>query len=197
MKGLLILDLDETLIHTEKFPKDYLEEGQYSFKMQFDDDKLEFFTKKRPFLDEFIEFAFENFDVGIWTASTEDYATEVLENIGIDKNKLKCFYTNENCVMKFDYKSDSYYGVKNLQKLKKRAWSKPYTNKVGQMRELDRIIIVDDIADTAVYNRSNLILIKPFYYNTNDSELLKLVSYLQIIKDEPNYRTINKRGWDN
>ena len=86
--------------------------------------------------------------------------------------------------MRLDYESNSYYGVKNLQKLKKRAWSKPYTS-------------VDDIADTAVHNTSNLILIKQFYYNNDDVELLKLISYLQKIKDESNYRTINKRNWSN
>jgi RNA polymerase II subunit A small phosphatase-like protein len=198
MKGLLLLDLDETLIHSEEFPRTQSSAAkEFDFKVEFGSEDYWYMTKKRPFLDEFIKFAFENFDVGVWTASTEDYATIILENIGIDKNKLKCFYTRENCGMRLDYESNSYYGVKNLQKLKKRAWSKTYTNKVGQMRELDRILIVDDIAATAVNNRSNLVLIKPFYFNDNDVELLKLISYLQKIKDEPNYRTIDKRGWNN
>ena len=29
----------------------------------------------------------------------------------------------------------------------------------------------------------------------NDTELLKLISYLETIKDESNYRRIEKRGW--
>jgi RNA polymerase II subunit A small phosphatase-like protein len=195
MKGLLLLDLDETLIHSEEFPRTQPSEKDFDFRIGFKGEDYWYMTKKRPFLDEFIKFSFENFDVGVWTASTDDYATIVLENIGIDKNLLKCFYTRENCGMRLDYETNSYYGVKNLQKLKKRAWSKPYTTKVSQMRELDRILIVDDIAETAVNNRSNLILIKPFYFDNNDTELLKLISYLQKIKDEPNYRTIDKRNW--
>ena len=204
MKGLLLLDLDETLIHSEEFPRTQPSTKEFDFKVGFEGEPYWYMSKKRPFLDEFIKFAFENFDVGVWTASTEDYATIVLENIGIDKSKLKCFYTRENCGMGLDYESNSYYGVKNLQKLKKRAWAKPYTTKDGQTRELDRILIVDDIADTAIYNRSNLVLIKPFYFDdneslnitNNDTELLKLISYLQKIKDEPNYRAIDKRGWN-
>jgi RNA polymerase II subunit A small phosphatase-like protein len=195
MKGLLLLDLDETLIHSEEFPRTQPSEKDFDFRIGFKGEDYWYMTKKRPFLDEFIKFSFENFDVGVWTASTDDYATIVLENIGIDKNLLKCFYTRENCGMRLDYETNSYYGVKNLQKLKKRAWSKPYTTKVSQMRELDRILIVDDIDETAVNNRSNLILIKPFYFDNNDTELLKLISYLQKIKDEPNYRTIDKRNW--
>lgn len=196
MKGLLLLDLDETLIHSEEFPRTQTSTKEFDFRVGFESEPYWYMTKKRPFLDEFIKFAFENFDVGVWTASTEDYATIVLENIGIDITKLKCFYTRENCGMRLDYETNSYYGVKNLQKLKKRAWSKPYTNKIGQIRELDRILIVDDIAETAVNNHSNLVLIKPFYFDNNDTELLKLISYLQKIKDEPNYRTIDKRGWN-
>jgi RNA polymerase II subunit A small phosphatase-like protein len=84
-----------------------------------------------------------------------------------------------------------------VQKLKKKTWSKPYTSKVGEIRELNRILIVDDIYNTAINNISNLIQIKPFYFDNNDTELLKLISYLQKIKDESNYRTINKRGWSN
>ena len=196
MRGLLILDLDETLIHSEEFPRTQPSIKEFDFKVGLEGEDHWYMTKKRPFLNEFIEFAFDNFDVGVWTASTEDYASTVLENIGIDKNILKCFYTRENCGMKLDYETNSYYGVKNLQKLKKRAWSKPYTNKVGKMRELDRILIVDDIEDTAINNRSNLILVKSFYFDDNDTELLKLISYLQKIKDEPNYRAIDKRGWN-
>ena len=39
--------------------------------------------------------------------------------------------------------------------------------------------------------------IKEFTDDSDDTELLKLISYLQTIKDEPNYRRIEKRGWSN
>jgi RNA polymerase II subunit A small phosphatase-like protein len=197
MKGLLILDLDETLIHSEEFPRTKESKEKFDFKVHCEGDDYWFMTKKRPFLKEFIEYIFNNFDIGIWTASTRDYASLVLKNIGIDESKLKFFYTRENCTLRLDYNTNSYYGIKNLQKLKKRSWAKPYTTKVGQMRELDRVLIVDDIVDTAVNNYSNLVLIKPFYFNEDDTELLKLISYLQKIKDEPNWRRIDKRNWGN
>ena len=110
MKGLLLLDLDETLIHSEEFPRTQPSAKEFDFKVGFEKEDYWFMTKKRPFLDEFIKFAFENFDVGVWTASTDDYVTIILENIGIDINKLKCFYTRENCGMRLDYETNSYYG---------------------------------------------------------------------------------------
>ena len=99
MKGLLLLDLDETLIHSEEFPRTQPSTKEFDFKVGFEGEPYWYMSKKRPFLDEFIKFAFENFDVGVCTASTEDYATIVLENIGIDKSKLKCFYTNLSSIL--------------------------------------------------------------------------------------------------
>jgi Dullard-like phosphatase family protein len=183
MKKLLILDLDETLIHTEKFPTNYLEEGEYDFKYPSSNKSYEYFTIKRPFLDEFLKYAFENFDVAVWTAAGKEYAENVVKNIGIDKSNLEFFYTEENCTIRLDYLTGDYYGEKNLNKIKKRGF------------DLEKVLIVDDIAKTAVHNYGNLIQIKPFTSNREDTELLKLISYLEKIKDAERFRSIEKRGW--
>jgi hypothetical protein len=196
-RGLILLDLDETLIHSEEFPRLAPSMKDFDFKVSFEsDNSFWYMTKKRPFLKEFLEFLFTNFDVGIWTASGEDYALKIIENIGIDKSKLKCFYTKENCSLRLDYETNRYYGLKNLQKLKKKGWAKSYTNRTGKIRELNKVLIVDDISETAINNRDNLVLIKPFYFDDKDTELLKLISYLEKIKDESNYRRIDKRNWN-
>ena len=196
-RGLILLDLDETLIHSEEFPRLAPSMKDFDFKVSFEsDNSFWYMTKKRPFLKEFLEFLFTNFDVGIWTASGEDYALKIIENIGIDKSKLKCFYTKENCSLRLDYETNRYYGLKNLQKLKKKGWAKSYTNRTGNIRELNKILIVDDISETAINNTDNLVLIKPFYFDDKDTELLKLISYLKKIKDESNYRRIDKRNWN-
>jgi len=185
MKKLLILDLDETLIHTEKFPVDYLESGTYDFKLEIPNKSYEYFTIKRPFLKEFLNYVFDNFDVAVWTAAGKDYAKNVLINIGIDESKLKFFYTEENCTIKLNYESGDYYGVKNLNKLKNKGF------------DLKDVLIVDDVQDTAVNNYGNLILIKKFITNREDTELLKLISYLEKMKNVDNVRDIEKRGWSN
>jgi len=130
-----------------------------------------------------LDFAYANFDIAIWTAAGEDYAREILKNIRVLESSLKFFYTKDNCTIKLSYDYSDYYGIKNLNKLKKKGY------------DLNQVLIVDDKADTAVNNYSNLILIKPFTDDTDDTELLKLISYLQTIKDESNYRRIEKRGW--
>lgn len=182
MKPLLILDIDETLIHTESVPLEYEMHYDYDFKFK-GLGKSFYYTKKRPYLDQFLDYAYENFDIAIWTASGEDYAREILKNIRVLESSLKFFYTRDNCTIKLSYDYSDYYGVKNLNKLRKKGY------------DLDRVIIVDDKSETAVNNYSNLIQIKPFTDDVNDTELLKLISYLETIKDEPNYRRIEKRGW--
>ena len=187
---LLILDMDETLLHTESFrDNDYLPEGSYDFKFPLGggawaNDENWYFTIKRPFLDEFMKYAFDNFKVAIWTAGGEDYASEAITRSGIDKKKLEFFWTREKCTMKYDYEMGNNYGIKNLDKVKKSlGWN------------LNDILIVDDVMKTAVNNYGNLIHIKEFYNQRNDTELLKLMNYLETIKDSPNFRAIEKRGW--
>jgi Dullard-like phosphatase family protein len=180
---LLILDIDETLIHTEKFPTNYLEKGEFDFKYQSLNKEYEYFTIKRPFLDEFLKYALDNFNIAIWTAAGKDYAENVLKNIGIDKSKLDFFYTEENCTIKLDYETCNYYGEKNLNKIRKKGYN------------LDQVLIVDDISKTAKHNYGNLIHIKPFTTNRSDTELLKLISYLEKIKNAEKFRSIEKRGW--
>lgn len=183
-RKLLILDLDETLIHSEYVPDSQSHLVDFDFKMDYDKGSS-YLTKKRPFLDEFIKYAFENFDVAVWTAAGEQYANLVLENINVDKSKLKFLYTKENCTIKIDYVHSQYYGVKNLNKIKKKGF------------DLDQVLIVDDVLNTAINNFGNLIPIKPFTDDTQDTELLKLISYLETIKDSSNVRRIEKRGWSN
>ena len=181
---LLILDMDETLIHSESFrDHDYISEGAYDFKFSVGEDYW-YFTIKRPFLDEFMKYAFDNFKVAIWTAAGADYAAAVMKGCGINTKKLEFFWTRERCTMKYDFETGFHYGVKNLDKVKKSlGW------------DLNNILIVDDVLKTAINNYGNLIHIKEFLYQRNDTELLKLMNYLETIKDEPNFRAIEKRGW--
>jgi Dullard-like phosphatase family protein len=183
---LLILDMDETLIHTERFEDNYLPEGSYDFKFPIHGkyDEKWYYTIKRPFLDEFLKYAFDNFKVAVWTAGGSDYAGEVMKGIGIDTKKLEFFWTRERCTIKYDYMTMQNYGQKNLLKVHRSfGWN------------LDKVLIVDDVEKTAINNYGNLIKIKSFLYDRNDTELLKLMSYLEKIKNSPNFRAIEKRGW--
>lgn len=182
MNKLIILDLDETLIHTESFPNEYEDDLSFDFKIPSDNPNYTYFTKKRPYLDQFIKYCFDNFNVAIWTASGEEYAEIVLSNIGINKDKLEFLYSSDNCTMKMNYQTGDHCVVKNLNKIKSKY-------------DLKNVLIIDDTMTTASNNYGNLIHIKSFLYDVNDTELLKLISYLERIKSSSNFRSIEKRGW--
>jgi RNA polymerase II subunit A small phosphatase-like protein len=79
--------------------------------------------------------------------------------------------------------SDIVY-IKNLNKIKR-----------NKKANLERTLILDDNEKTAIKNYGNLLRIKPFFGDLNDKELLKAIKYLEKIKNEPNFRSIEKRGW--
>ena len=61
--------------------------------------------------------------------------------------------------------------------------------------DLDRILIIDDSPHKSKLNYGNAIYPKPYKGESADTELVKLIDYLESIKDEPNFRTIEKRYW--
>lgn len=175
MNRLIVLDIDETLLHSSIVNQ--------PFDFKFDIDGLTYYTKKRPHLKEFLEYCFENFNVAIWTAADKDYAEVILQNINISKSDLLFFYTKQNCSIKYNSETRNYDIIKPLDKVKYKI-------------SLNNILIVDDIIETARNNYGNIINIKKFMGDDNDNELLKLISYLEKIKNEPNFRSIEKRGWN-
>jgi len=184
---LLILDLDECLFHSVH--KSQLSEMSYDFyKDSFDVLNGMYRTMLRPNLDKFLKYAFDNFDVAVWTAAGEDYAKFILDKIGIDMTKLEFFYSEKNCSPKYEYGDGwgmghfAYY--KNISKLKKKGY------------DMNKVLMVDD-KPQYIDSYGNVIRIKPFYGDSNDQELVKLINYLDKIKNESNYRSIEKRGWDN
>lgn len=78
--------------------------------------------------------------------------------------------------------SEIYY-VKSLKKVKRKGYP------------LERIVIIDDSPHKSKLNYGNAIYPKSFKGDENDNELEKLIQYLELIKDEKNFRTIEKRNW--
>ena len=170
---LLILDLDETLIHaTEK---------ELGFSADFKFDK--YFVHKRPHLDQFLVDISKHFKIGIWSSADDDYVTEIANNIKPDNVELEIIWGRSRCSLKRDYTFDNYYFEKRLNKLKKKGF------------RLEKIIIVDDTPQKSRNNYGNAIYINEFSGNATDEELKHLQDYLLTLKNVDNVRTIEKRGW--
>jgi len=170
---LLILDIDETLIHSSEKQLDRIPD----FKLD------EYFVYIRPGLEEFILNCSKLFSLAVWTASSSEYAREVIKNIFPDDLQLEFILTGERCLIKRNIDLDVIEIFKPLKKVKRKGYL------------LNNILIVDDTAKTFKYNYGNGILIKEYLGEENDIELFLLLRYLEIIGAEENVRVIDKRRW--
>ena len=170
---LLILDLDETLIHaTENALK-------CSSDFKFDN----YFIYKRPHLDDFLLEVSKHYNVGVWSSADDAYVNGIVEYIKPEKLGFEIVWGRSRCTLKRDLTYDTFYFEKRLDKLKKRGF------------KLEKIIIVDDTPEKARNNYGNAIYIKEFTGDRNDGELIHLLNYLLTLKDVENIRGIEKRSW--
>ncbi len=173
-KKLLVLDLDETLVHAT----------EHTLGREPDFKVFEYNIYKRPGLDKFLQQCLELFDVAVWTSSGEDYAGQVVDVIFKDLGELKIVLTSQHCVRRFDHDLGYFYNIKDLRKIKK---------KTGYA--LDSIIMVDDSKEKLERNYGNAVFVKEFIGQEDDDELIKLLEYLEIIGEEENIRKVDKLHW--
>lgn len=172
-KILLILDLDETLIFSTS----------NKIAKQEDSTIDEYFVYKRPGLDLFLNTILADFEIAVWTSSTEDYAEELIKKIFPQDYPLSFVYGRSKCTLTFLREQNDYTYSKNLKKLKRKNYN------------LEKILIIDDSPEKLRRNYGNHIRVNPFVGSNKDIELFQLIKYLEKIKLTDNVRGIEKRLW--
>jgi TFIIF-interacting CTD phosphatase-like protein len=172
-KILLILDLDETLIHAT--------EEKFSIKEDFTYTKYNVYL--RPHFQWFMEEMYKHFTLEIWSSADDDYVRDLVEKIKPASVAFEFAWGKSRCTLKRDYELDKYVQTKQLKKLKKKGFS------------LDRMLIVDDSPEKVKDHYGNAIYMPPFEGDPADVELKRLAKFLINIKDVANVRSIEKRGW--
>lgn len=170
---LLILDLDETMIHSTEsrllHPEDIL----------FD----QYFVYKRPFLDQFLIDISQHYTVGIWSSAGDLYVQTIAEKIKPPGVDFAFVWGLSRCTLKRDVERDIFEYEKKLSRLKNKGYS------------MESMLIVDDTREKSRSNYGNAIYISEFTGNRDDVELPHLFRYLLSLKEVSNFRTIEKRGW--
>ncbi|XP_043462072.1 ubiquitin-like domain-containing CTD phosphatase 1 [Leptopilina heterotoma] len=161
-KKLLVLDIDNTLL----------------------DHKL-----VRPFLQEFLTRAYNNYDIVIWSATEMQHIRRKLEFLNaIDNPNYKIAFCLDLSAMAVI--DDKHILVKPLSLI----W-----NKYKQYSSMNTII-VDDLSKNFILNRQSGLWIKPFkksHVNIHrDRELLKISDYLEFIAQVNNFQTLNHNEWE-
>jgi carboxy-terminal domain RNA polymerase II polypeptide A small phosphatase len=170
--ALLILDLDETLIHS----------SEHELERAADFRVGSYFTYKRPHLESFLEVCFQHFEVAVWTASTEDYASEIVAEI-FGTRALKFFWSRERCTLRY------------FEDIGERMYTKPLAKVRKLGFDLTRVIAVDDKAENFYDAYGNLVQVRSFLSDSSDTELQKLAQYLPRLARETNIRKLEKRRW--
>jgi carboxy-terminal domain RNA polymerase II polypeptide A small phosphatase len=170
---LLILDLDETLIYSTK----EILSRAYDFQLD------QYFVYKRPGLEDFLSECSCIFRVSVWTASSTNYAYQIIEKIFPKNIKLEFVFTQERCVFNFNHET----GVRQIIKPLKKIQRKKYL--------LSDVIIVDDLRETFQKNYGNAILVSKYSGEEEDEELYLLLKFLKSLRDVDDVRKIDKRGW--
>lgn len=177
-KKLVLLDLDNTLICSEDLDNIKDSEALKHAKKHLVHQKMVNYYQifERPHLQEFLSFLFENFKVGIWTASSKDYAIFIVKNFIIkdyNNRKLDLFLCSHHC----NVSKRNYNGVSKHLNLLSDKW---------KIADTDNIILIDDLEELREKQENTVITVKPFFYNSEfahkDIELIELTKILKKIK---------------
>ena len=155
----LILDLDETLIHSDM----NLKYNNHDHTLKVPQDKTGesvipiFF---RPGLTEFLNFASQHFELGIFTAATQNYADIVINHLDPNNNIFSFRLYRNSCI-----------------NIKSKLNLKPIS--LIENRKLEDIIIVDNNIGSFCSSIKNGYLIPDFFTDKNDCELQILEVFLR------------------
>uniref|UniRef100_A0A7C9AKM4 Protein-serine/threonine phosphatase n=1 Tax=Opuntia streptacantha TaxID=393608 RepID=A0A7C9AKM4_OPUST len=163
-KKTVFLDLDETLIHSSPDPPP--EKFDFIVRPQIDGEIMNFYVLKRPGVDELLEFLSGKFEIVIFTAGLEEYASAVLDEL--DKNRVINHRLFRDSCREMDGKF-----VKDL-------------SQVG--RDLWKVVIVDDNPSSYSFQPENAIRIRPFVDDMEDQELGKLIEFFRECEDAEDVR---------
>lgn len=170
---LLILDLDETLLFA----------AERSLTRTADFRVGPYHVYERPGLTAFLDYCFQWFTVAVWTSSSPIYAEEVVRAVFPDPSRLAFVWASDRCTPAYDPETGEQCAQKNMKKVKARGYS------------LDTVITVDDSPEKWRQSYGNLVRVMPYHGAEDDTEFTLLTAFLDVLKEQPDIRAVEKRQW--
>jgi RNA polymerase II subunit A small phosphatase-like protein len=172
-RALLILDLDETLIHGSETRLD--RDADFSIGP--------FHVYKRPGVDAFLATVDRYYDLAIWSSASGDYVQGIANALRANVSEWKFVWSRSRCVQRMHPETFETIPIKDLKKAARQGYP------------IERILIVDDTTDKVSRNYGNAIYIPEFVGAHDDTELPQLARFLIHLHSAPNFRSVEKRGW--
>ncbi|KAJ3349211.1 hypothetical protein HDU83_000687 [Entophlyctis luteolus] len=164
-RKLLVLDLDETLVHSSFKP---VPDADYVIPILIEENYHNVYVLKRPHVDDFIKNMAEHFELAVFTASVSNYADPVLDLLDPQRVIQHRLY-REHCVQL----NGNY--VKDLSVLG---------------RPIEECIIIDNNPMAYAFQPSNAIPCATWYNDMEDDELVELQPFLIGLKEIPDVRKV-------
>jgi len=153
-KKTLVLDLDETLVHSSFKP---VLNADFIVPVEIEDQVHQVYVLKRPHVDSFMKRMGDFYEIVVFNASLAKYADPVLDLL--DKHQV----VNERLFREACVNHKGNY-VKDLGRLG---------------RDLKRIIIIDNSPASYMFNPENAVPVESWFDDENDTELLDLIPTLE------------------
>ncbi|KAG9390496.1 NLI interacting factor-like phosphatase [Carpediemonas membranifera] len=164
-KKCLVLDLDETLVHSTLKPMDC---PDFIVPVSVAGELHHFYVKKRPGVDAFLEYAGNHFEVVVFTASMPSYASPVIDMLDLTQTVSARLYRDSCRIVDGDY-------VKDLDVLG---------------RPLNETLIVDNSPLSYKTHTANAIGIETWIQREDDAELKRVQTLLELLRDQHDVRPI-------
>lgn len=153
-KKTLVLDLDETLVHSSFKP---VPNADFIIPVEIDNQVHQVYVLKRPGVDQFMKSMGDKFEVVVFTASLAKYADPVLDLLDKDKVVGARLFREACSNHKGNY-------VKDLGRLG---------------RDIRHVIIIDNSPASYLFHPENAVPIDSWFDDENDTELLDLIPFLE------------------
>ncbi|GAG20380.1 unnamed protein product, partial [marine sediment metagenome] len=133
---------------------------------------------KRPYLDDFLDYIFEHFNVGVWSIGQPGYVNEIVKYLLFDQGHQPAFiYNFTNCHRCYD----PIRFTKPLNKCPSKGYGIIIEDQLDVISEGDEYILIPefdiiyDDEEMELFNEMRLI---------NDTELLDLMDQMEVIISE-------------
>ncbi|GER24567.1 CTD small phosphatase-like protein [Striga asiatica] len=169
----LVLDLDETLVHSTL---EHCDDADFTFLVTLDTKECTVYVKQRPHLMTFLQRVAEMFEIVVFTASQSIYAKQLLDILDPDGKVISRRAYRESCTV-----SEGTY-VKDLTIL-------------GV--DLAKVAIIDNSPQVFRLQVNNGIPIKSWFNDPSDTALISLLPFLETLVDTDDVRPIIARKFGN